>query len=158
MRPKRGEPIFYMFGCDMAFRKEIFATHSFDERLQRFSNYVIGDDQIFSRVLLKQGHVFGVASKGYVIHRAATGGRFEPGFATGRVEGYNAGLIWIQTAYPWSKWTVFPFLWARFGVFCAVLGACLVKPMNENRWGRLRGYVAGVSMFFRDEFFGQAKP
>src|SRR5262249_5984868 len=33
--PPRPGAIYYLFGCDMAYRRQIFATHHFEERLQR---------------------------------------------------------------------------------------------------------------------------
>jgi len=156
--PARTGSISYLFGCDMAFRKEIFATHRFDERLQRFSNYVICDDLIFSRILIQEGRELQVAKTGYVIHRAASGGRFSFGFNTGLVEGYNAGLVWFVAAFPWSRWTVFPFVWARMGVFCAALLSCLRWPWQFNRWGRVAGYLSGLWIFFWEEFLGWRSP
>jgi len=155
--PTRSDSISYLFGCDMAFRKEIFATHRFEERLQRFSNYVICDDLIFSRVLLQEGRELQVAKEGCVVHRPASGGRFNFGFDTGRIEGYNAGLVWFVSAFPWSRWTVFPFVWSRTGVFCAALLLCLRRPLQFNRWSRLAGYLSGLWVFFWEEFLGLAK-
>jgi len=152
--PSRRGSIFYLFGCDMAFRKEIFATHRFEERLQRFSNYALSDDLIFSRVLIQEGHELRVAKEGYVIHWPGSGGRLKSGFETGRVEGFNAGLIWLILALPGSRWTVFPFIWARMGCFCAVLLPCLRWPWQINRWGRVGGYITGLWIFFWEEFFG----
>ena len=154
--PGRSGSIGYLFGCDMAFRKEIFATHRFEERLHRFSNYVFCDDLIFSRVLTQEGRDLRVAKEGYVIHRAASGGRLEVGFDTGRVEGYSAGLVWLVSAFPWSRGSVFPFVWARTGVFCAALLSCLLRPWQLNRWGRVAGYLSGLWIFFREEFVGPA--
>jgi len=156
--PTGSGSISHLFGCDMAFRKEIFSTHRFEERLQRFSNYVICDDLIFSRVLLQEGRQLQVAGSGYVIHKAASGGRFKFGFDTGRVEGYNAGLVWLVSAFPWSRWTIFPFFWARTGVFCAALLPCLRRPWQLNTWGRIAGYLSGLWLFFWEEFFGFGKP
>jgi glycosyltransferase involved in cell wall biosynthesis len=155
--PPTRSSINYLFGCDMAYRREIFATHRFEERLQRFSNYVICDDLIFSRVLMQEGRRVGVAREGYVIHRAAPGGRFQSGFDTGQVEGYNAGLVWFVAAFPWSRWSVFPFIWARTGVLCGALLPCLRRPWQANGWGRVAGYLSGLSIFFWEEFLGMAK-
>jgi glycosyltransferase involved in cell wall biosynthesis len=149
--------ISYLFGCNMAFRKDIFATHHFEERLQRFSNYVICDDLIFSRVLMQEGRQLRVAKEGYVIHRAASGGRFNVGFESGQVEGYNAGIVWLVSAFPWSRWTVFPFVWARTGVLSAGLFQCLQWPWQFNRWRRVAGYLAGLWTFLWEEFFGLAR-
>lgn len=155
--PVPSGPIYYLFGCNMAFRREVFSTHYFDERLQRFSNYVICDDLIFSRVLIQEGHRLRVAQKGRVIHHAASGGRFQFGFDTGRVEGYNAGLVWFVAAFPFSRWTVFPFVWARTGVLLAALLQCLRWPWQTNRWGRVAGYLSGLWIFVWEEFLGFAK-
>lgn len=152
--PAQESTISYLFGCDMAFRKEIFSTHRFEERLQRFSSYVMCDDLIFSRVLLQEGRELRVADQGYVIHHAAKGGRFNFGFNSGRVEGYNAGLVWFVSAFPWSRWTVFPFVWARTGVLCAALLLCFRSPWQLNRWERVAGYLAGLWIFLREELFG----
>lgn len=149
--------ISYLFGCNMAFRREIFSTHCFEERLQRFSNYVICDDLILSRVLMQEGRKLRVAERGYVIHQAASGGRYDFGFTRGLVEGYNAGVVWFVCAFPWSKWTVFPFLWARIGVLCAVLLPCFRWPWQFKRWERAAGYLAGLWVFFWEEFFGLAR-
>ena len=75
----------------------------------------------------------------------------------GKVEGYNAGLVWFVTAFPWSKSTVFAFLWARFAVFCAMLLPCFRKPWEVKRWTRVAGYLAGLWIFFWEEFLGMAK-
>jgi glycosyltransferase involved in cell wall biosynthesis len=152
--PRRSGPIGYLFGCDMAFRKEVFATHRFDERLHRFTSFVLCDDLIFSRVLIEEGHELRVASDGYVIHRAASGGRLEFGFDKGRVEGYSAGLVWLVSKFPWSRGTVFAFVWARTGVFCAVVLSCLLRPWQLKRWGRMAGYLSGLWTFFWEEVVG----
>lgn len=152
--PTRSGPIYYLFGCDMAFRREVFATHSFDERLHRFTNYLICDDLLFSRVLMQEGRQFQVAKEGYVIHRAAVGGRLNFGFNMGRVEGYSAGLVWLVAAFPWSKWSIFPFVWARAGVLCAMSLECLKRPWQFHRWKRIAGYLSGLWIFFWEEFFG----
>jgi glycosyltransferase involved in cell wall biosynthesis len=155
--PTRPGSISYLFGCDMAFRKEIFSSHHFEERLQRFSSWVNCDDLIFSRVLMGEGCKLGVAKEGYVVHWAAPGGRVRFGFDSGRVEGYNAGIVWLTSAFPWSRWTVFPFIWARTGVLCAALFSCLRWPWQFNRWKRVAGYLAGLWIFLWEEFFELAR-
>lgn len=155
--PAQQGAISYLFGCDMAFRKDIFSTHCFEERLQRFSGYAMCDDLIFSRVLMREGRELRVAKEGYVIHWAAPGGRFTFGFNSGRVEGYNAGIVWLVSAFPWSRWTVFPFMWARTGVLCAALLSCVWWPWQFDRWKRVAGYLAGLWIFVWEEFFGLSK-
>ena len=155
--PAQQGAISYLFGCDMAFRKAIFSTHKFEERLQRFSSYVICDDLIFSRVLMQEGRDLRVARKGRVTHWPAPGGRFNIGFNSGRVEGYNAGIVWFVSSFPWSRWTVFPFVWARTGVLCAALLPCLRWPWQFHRWKRVAGYLAGLWIFVWEEFFGLVK-
>jgi glycosyltransferase involved in cell wall biosynthesis len=155
--PVASKEIFYLFGCDMAYRREIFASHHFDERLQRFSNYVICDDLIFSRVLLRERRKLRVATSGYVVHHAATGGRLNFGFSSGRIEGYNAALVWYVAVRPWSLLSIVPFLWARAGVFVAVLLPCLRRPWQGNRWSRVAGYISGLTIFLWEEILGMAK-
>ena len=154
--PVRPGPISYLFGCDMAFRKCVFSTHRFEERLQRFSSYVMCDDLIFSRVLMRQGLELQVAEKGCVIHWAAPGGRVKFGFNSGRVEGYDAGLVWWVSVFPWARWTVFPFVWARLGGLSGALLPCLRWPWQFSRWKRVAGYLAGLWIFFWEEIVGLA--
>ena len=152
--PVRPGPISYLFGCDMAFRKCIFSTHRFEERLQRFSNYVICDDLIFSRVLMREGCELQVTEKGYVIHWAAPGGRMKFGFNSGRVEGYDAGIVWWVSVFPWERWTVLPFVWSRLGSLSGAFLPCLRWPGQLSRWKRVAGYLAGLWIFLWEEVVG----
>jgi hypothetical protein len=51
----------------MAFRREIFRDHRFNEKLQRYAGYALWEDQQFSRQLFLEGRTLSVAEKGHVM-------------------------------------------------------------------------------------------
>jgi glycosyltransferase involved in cell wall biosynthesis len=141
----------FLPGCDMAFRKEIFRDHGFNERLQRFAGYALWEDQQFTRQLHLEGRILLVAEKGLVVHRAAVGERLQDPFNRGRIEGYNAAVIWRTTIFPFSRRSALHFLWARIGFLGVVLLPCLGRPWQSSRWKRLAGYLAGLGAFMLEE-------
>ena len=141
----------FLSGCDMAFRREIFRDHRFNEKLQRYAGYALWEDQQFSRQLFLEGRTLSVAEKGHVIHRTALGTRVENPFNRGRVEGYNAAVIWRTTIFPYSRRSAIYFLWARIGFLGVVLFPCLRRPWQIARWKRLAGYLAGLFIFVIEE-------
>jgi len=141
----------FLSGCDMALRKDLFRDHAFDERLQRYAGYALWEDQQFSHRLRLEGHTMLVAEKGFVKHRPSPVKRLGNPFVRGRVEGYNAAVIWRTTVFPFSRWTVIPFLWARIGFLGIVLLPCFLRPWQKMRWKRAAGYLAGLWSFFLEE-------
>lgn len=68
----------WLTGCSMAYRKTVFDELRFDERLERFGGYALGEDADFShRVLLHYGAPLLIESGANVIHHTAPGGRPE---------------------------------------------------------------------------------
>jgi glycosyltransferase involved in cell wall biosynthesis len=149
--PNRAGLTDFLSGCDMAFRKEILRDHRFEERLQKYAGYALWEDQQFSRRLHLEGHTLLVAEKGSVIHRAAHGVRIGNPFNRGRIEGYNAAVIWRTTIFPFSRRSALHFLWARIGFLGVVLLPCLGRPWQSSRWKRLAGYLAGLGAFMLEE-------
>jgi len=141
----------FLSGCDMAFRKEILRNHAFDERLQRYAGYALWEDQQFSHQLRLKGYRMAVAEKGFVKHRPSPVKRLGNPFVRGRVEGYNAAIIWRTTIFPFSRWSVIPFLWARIGFLGIVLLPCFLRPWEKMRWKRAAGYLAGLAVFLAEE-------
>ncbi|MDR3573731.1 MAG: glycosyltransferase [Anaerolineaceae bacterium] len=141
----------FLSAGDMALRKDIFRDHAFDERLQRYAGYALWEDQQFSRRLRLEGHTLLVADKGFVKHRPSPVKRLGNPFIRGKVEGYNAAVIWRTTIFPVSHWSLTPFLWARIGFLGIVLLPCFLRPWQVSRWKRTAGYLAGLCSFLREE-------
>lgn len=144
----------YLYGCNMAFRREMFLSRSFDERLQRFAGYAWYEDGVFSNGLVRNGFRLAISAKGYVIHKPAPSPRVACPFAKGAMEGYNSGLVWWELAFPYSRWTLIPFVWARLGFLGLLLFHCARRPLDSTCWKRLAGYLCGLFLFFREEVLG----
>jgi hypothetical protein len=143
-----------LWGGDMAFRKKIFQDHHFDERLQKYGGYAFGEDQLFSHRLHRQGFILSIAEEGLVIHRTTPGARRGNPFNKGRMEGYNAGIVWRTSIFPYAPWSVIFFVWARIGFMGVVLLPCLCQPWQSMRWKRMAGYLAGLWVFMLEEIRG----
>ena len=69
----------WLSGGSMAYRKTIFDFMHFDERLERFGGYAMGEDYDFShRVFLHFKQPLLIANGGYVVHCPETGERATP--------------------------------------------------------------------------------
>lgn len=74
-------PAEWLSGCDMAFRRNVFKDLHFNEELEFFGAYAMGEDVEFShRVFLRYKRPLDIISDGYVIHHMAEGARI-PGNA-----------------------------------------------------------------------------
>lgn len=70
-------PAEWLSGCSMAFRRRVFDSMGFNESLETFGPYALGEDIEFShRVFLHYGHPLFLAEKGKVIHKPAPESRF----------------------------------------------------------------------------------
>lgn len=66
----------WLSGCDMSFRKEVFETILFDERLQKFGGYALAEDVDLShRVMLRFKSPLFITPYGLVRHMNMQGGR-----------------------------------------------------------------------------------
>ncbi len=69
----------WLSGGSMAYRKSVFDFIHFDERLERFGGYAMGEDYDFShRVFLHFKQPLLIANGGYVVHCPETGERATP--------------------------------------------------------------------------------
>lgn len=69
-------PAEWLSGCSMAYRREVFSLMKFNEKLQIFGGYAMGEDVEFShRVFLRFGRPLEVPAKGTVVHHEVPGGR-----------------------------------------------------------------------------------
>jgi len=150
--PITSGPVRFLSGCDMALRRSILLDYSFNERLQRFGGYALYEDQLLSRQLHLAGRKMRVANGGMVRHLAAVGNRSTNPCKQGQMEGYNASIVWKETASKISFLSIMAFLWARFGFFLVLFLPCLRWPWQPSRWQRLFGYLSGIWTFVFEEF------
>lgn len=69
-------PAEWLSGGSMAFRKKIFDSMKFNEKLETFGSYAIFEDIEFShRVFRRYGKPLYIAEDGYIVHRSAVGDR-----------------------------------------------------------------------------------
>jgi GT2 family glycosyltransferase len=70
-------PAQWLSGCSMGFRKEVFDIFEFNEDLETFSPYALGEDIEFShRVFRRYRKPLRIAAKGKVVHRPSPKPRF----------------------------------------------------------------------------------
>ena len=149
--PSKAGPVASLFGCDMAYRRDIFRNHRFDESLQRYAGYALWEDTLFSHRLLREGYHLRIAEGGLVVHRAVPESRMKGHVNMARVTGYNAGILWRHAIFPFNPWSAFFFLWARLGFLGIVLLPCLCAPWKQARWRRVGAYLEGLWTFVSDE-------
>lgn len=103
----------WLSGGDMAFRREIFDELCFDERLERFGGYALGEDiDLSHRVRLSFNEPLLVVSQGAVIHHAAMGGRLDRVKMTAAYF-YNSKIIRDNFNGCGGHHGIIPFLWEQ---------------------------------------------
>jgi glycosyltransferase involved in cell wall biosynthesis len=127
----------WLTGAGMAFRKSVFEELKFDERLELFGGYAMGEDYDFShRVFLRYGEPLLVASSGTLVHHNAGGGRIADDVKRCAAVFYNTAIIRANFR-KYRNYKLPPFLWElRVGM---VLSMLMQKkgPLNI-----CRGYIA----------------
>ncbi|GHV29742.1 hypothetical protein FACS1894167_09480 [Synergistales bacterium] len=129
----------WLSGGDMAFRISVFDELQFDERLQRFGGYALGEDYDFShRVFLHFKQPLVVASGAHVIHHAVVGGRISEDYKRVAAICYNTAII-RRNFNRYKKYPLVPFLWKfRFKLLVSMfLNGChlrdLVRGFSEYK-------------------------
>lgn len=103
----------WLAGGGMAFRRLVFNELRFDERLERFGGYALGEDMDFShRVLLHFREPLLIISGGGVIHHAAEGGRLDRVSMNASIF-YNMKIIRDNFNSYGVKYLLLPFLWEQ---------------------------------------------
>ncbi|HOI81952.1 MAG TPA: glycosyltransferase family 2 protein [Synergistales bacterium] len=70
-------PAEWLSGCSMAFRRQVFDDIRFNEKMETFGPYALGEDIEFShRVFIKYGEPLRIAEKGMLVHRPSPVSRF----------------------------------------------------------------------------------
>lgn len=119
-------------GCNMSFRREVLASHAFDERL---GGYALGEDLHFSYAVSRRWRLV-VTPDARVDHRESTGGRPE-GAARSEMGVRNRHrFVREQLVRRRTDWL--PFWWSAVGELLWTLR----HPGNGQLHGRLRGYAA----------------
>jgi len=128
----------WLTGASMAFRREVFFNHKFDEELQKFGGYALAEDVMFSYGLFCEGFRLKILEKGYYIHHSIPGGRGDR-ISKGAASIYNFFLIWRKIIYPSNKASLFPFLMSIIGTFLKGIR----DLVREGKIDRLKGITLG---------------
>lgn len=119
-------------GCNMSFRREVLATHAFDERL---AGYALGEDLHFSYAVSRSWCLV-VTPDARVDHRESTGGRPEGALRAEMGVRNRHRFVREQLVRRRRDWL--PFAWSALGELLWTLR----HPGNGQLHGRLRGYAA----------------
>lgn len=119
--PQRDLPGYaeWMTGACMAYRKNVFDQLKFDERLQYFGGYSLGEDVDLShRVFLHYDLPLLISSLGLVVHHNISGGRLDKRKMAASIF-YNSKII-RDNFNKYTQYRYISFLWGQR--FCRVLG------------------------------------
>ena len=133
----------FLSGCNMSYRREVFADVMFDERL---SGYAIGEDLQFSYRVSRRWKLV-LTPRARVDHRHTGGGRPRAGHLEEmRVINH---FIFVRDVMAQSGAGWLPYVWAELGMLLQTIR----HPRNGRLRGRLRGHrrvlmhaVAGVPL------------
>ncbi len=112
----------WLSGGDMAIRKEVFARLKYDETLEIFGGYAMGEDYDFThRVYLMYRQPLLITTSGSIVHHAAGGGRIPNPRKKAAGFFFNTGKIRMNYKQ-YAPYKLLPFLWEqRVGAFFSML-------------------------------------
>ncbi|GHV32014.1 hypothetical protein FACS1894167_14840 [Synergistales bacterium] len=120
----------WLSGCTMALRKSIFGALSFDERLERFGGYAIGEDvELSHKVALEYKQPLMVAHGGYAIHHSAPAGNRSAGWRKVAAAFYNHALIRKEFERYGRKFRLPARIWGHIGSVLSLL--CTGTPPRD---------------------------
>jgi len=133
-------PAEWLSGCSMAFRRDVFYTMKFNEKLQTFGGYAMSEDVEFShRVFLYFGTPLLVPSGGYVIHHEVPEARDHASEKKIAMFFYNRYLVmqtasaraplWGRVAFGWNIMRRFLNMVFRYGI--SVTGKGFVLAVRQ---------------------------
>jgi len=127
--PKAECEVDFLSGCNMSYRREVFADVMFDERL---TGYAIGEDLQFSYRVSRRWKLL-LTPRARVDHRHAGGGRPR----AGRLEEMRVinRFIFVRDVMAQHGAGWFPYAWAELGT--------LIQTLRHPGDGRLRGRLRG---------------
>ncbi|MEM5783380.1 MAG: hypothetical protein QXX01_03410, partial [Candidatus Aenigmatarchaeota archaeon] len=133
--------------CNMAFRKEVFSKHSFEEKLQRFGGYAQGEDTQLSRKLYEEKMKLFITRDGELLHLPAKEGRTK-GKEFIAMSIYNRFLVWKTSIYPFHKISVLSFTVRIFGRIILLYFIYLLQPKKKKYIAE--GLKMGIKAIFDD--------
>lgn len=123
-------------GCNMAYRRAIFARHHFDERL---GGYGYMEDVDLSYRVSRYAPLF--------YNPAATLQHMQSPVSRDKIEANRAMFIrnysylFFKNIYPHARWRILPYAWSVMGLFVQLL---LVRDAAYAR-----GYARGLAEFYK---------
>ena len=135
----------WLSGCSMAFRREIFHSMKFNEKLQTFGGYAMSEDVEFShRVFLHFDTPLLVPSGGYVVHHEVPEARDRTDEKKIAMFFYNRYLVmqtasvraplWGRVAFSWNIMRRFLKMALRYGFRVTGKGFVLtVRQIHEDK-------------------------
>ena len=133
----------WLMGCSMAYKRDVFKINSFDERLQKFGGYALGEDSMFSYSLYLSGCRFTYFYDAYIIHHHYESGRVAPVYMyASRI--YNYHIIWRTLIFPRHKLSLIIHWWAIFGY----LIVSLAESLSKKTFIPLKGWWIGIKAIF----------
>jgi GT2 family glycosyltransferase len=118
----------------MAYKKSIFDDLCFEEHLQRFGGYALGEDVDLShRVFLKYGEPLIIAPESFVVHHNAEGGRITGNATRIAAMLFNTKITLINFS-KYKKYALLPFIWEqRIGRLLAMfMGGYRIRDIIEG--------------------------
>ena len=131
----------WLSGGSMAYRKTVFDFIHFDERLERFGGYAMGEDYDFShRVFLHFKQPLLITNGGYVVHCPETGERATPSDYVAATY-YNRRIIKENFKNHNKKISSLAYLWGGIGATILLLSKrislfTLYKGIKDARRAR----------------------
>jgi glycosyltransferase involved in cell wall biosynthesis len=127
----------WLTGACMVYRKSVFEDLSFDEGLERFGGYAIGEDYDFShRVWLYYGKPLLISISGFVVHHNVQAARISNGPVKAAAIYYNTARI-RDGFRVYRPYKLLPFLWElRVGRTLSLLLMYGIRPLDL-----IRGYL-----------------
>ena len=133
----------WLKGGAMAYKREVFKEHSFDERLQKFGGYALGEDLMFSYSIYLSGYKLTYGKGAYVIHHHVNTGRIGSVYMYASWI-YNFHLIWKTIIFPRHKFSIIVRWWAIFGYLIVFTG----ESLSKRSFIPLKGWWIGVKTIF----------
>lgn len=130
----------WLSGGSMAYRKEVFNKFNFEERLEKFSDYALGEDVQFSSRLFMNGMKMVIAENGYVIHHGLAGIRFDGNKSEVAARIHNHFVMWKTVIFKHSKISILSFTWSLIGEIIYQFSMSLCSKNTE----RIKGIKMGL--------------
>lgn len=135
----------WLSGCSMAYRKFIFSKFSFQEKLEKFGGYALGEDVYLSHSLFRNGYILKIIDNGYVIHHSVEGGRLESEKKVAAML-YNQYILWKNVIFPKRKISLIVYGWSLIGeiTFYGLTG------FFPGKHDRIRGILIGLKAIWEE--------